>query len=129
MGFNMILNLNKDQEAIIQKALKEFKGQIDTFESALGALIIGQHYGWRVLKIIHSPATYKKYEKLLGLSFEDICPERGALAHKSIGLMVADKMNSFWAVVLGKIEVKNKLRITTDQKEIDKAVKNAEEQS
>lgn len=74
--------------------------------------MIGRLYGWRVLKMIHNPSTYRKYEKILGLKFTDICPERTDLSYKSRGLAAADKMNSFWAVVRGEKLVKGKVELT-----------------
>ena len=51
------LNLSEEQEQIILKNIKEFRGVGTTLESALGALIMGQYFGWRVLKILHNPLT------------------------------------------------------------------------
>ncbi|MEH6542466.1 MAG: hypothetical protein V7721_00860 [Porticoccaceae bacterium] len=100
--------LTKEQNQTITKAIDGYRGQAPTLESALGAVLIGHRYGWRVLKVIHSPATYKKYEKILGVKFQDICPERGPKASRSMGLKIADRLNSFWAVATGKKKIPNK---------------------
>jgi hypothetical protein len=105
---DFVLTLNKDQSKAVQVAIREFHGQIDVLESALGALIIGQHYGSRVLQMVHSPATIRKYESVIGLTYTDLCPERGTLAFKSIGLSMADKLGGFWKVVTGKVKVERK---------------------
>jgi hypothetical protein len=60
------LNLSEEQEQILLQNIKEFRGVGTTLESALGALIMGQYFGWRVLKILHNPLTYRRYEKILG---------------------------------------------------------------
>ncbi len=44
-------------------------------ESALGMLFVGHAFGWRVLYMIHSVATIRKYEKVLGISLQAL-PER-----------------------------------------------------
>lgn len=98
---------SSDREQVL-KVIDEFKGHVGTLESALGALIIGQHYGWRVLKIAHGNRTYNNYQKILGIRFEDVCPERTELSHRSVALSIADKAGSFWAVVRGKQKVPNK---------------------
>ena len=41
------LNLSEEQEQILLKNIKEFRGVGTTLESALGALIMGQYFGWR----------------------------------------------------------------------------------
>lgn len=47
-------------------------------ESAIGALITGQLFGYRVLELVHSFYTRKKYCGLLGIkSFRDVCPAHG----------------------------------------------------
>lgn len=103
-----LLKLTKEQDLQILKTVDEYKGFPDKLENALGALILGQHYGWRVLKIIHGPATYKKYEKLLGVEFKKVCPEQTKLSSKNYGYKIAKKMKSFWAVVMGKTKVEGK---------------------
>lgn len=104
----LLIDLTKDQTKRTTKAIETYKGQMPVLESAIGALAIGQKFGWRVLQIVHSSATLKKYERVLDLKFKDVCPERTDLSRKSVGLAVADKIQSFWAVALGKHPVKNK---------------------
>ena len=111
---NKLLKLSSEEEARLVKAIREFKGQVPVLESAMGALLVGQHYGWRVLKIVHNQTTYNKYEKILGVKFQDVCPERTDLSKKSVGLKIADAANSFWAVVRGKIEAPGKTLVTED---------------
>lgn len=103
-----LLKLTPEHEQQLIKAINGFSGTGTTLESALGAAVLGQHYGWRVLRILHSPSTYSKYEKILGVTFKELCPERGPLAPRSVGLSVADRIKSFWAVVMGREKVENK---------------------
>lgn len=116
------LNLSEEQEQIILKNIKEFRGVGTTLESALGALIMGQYFGWRVLKILHNPLTYRRYEKILGLSFQDVCPETtGYSETKSVGYAISQKLGSFWAVVMGKRKVEDK-GLIENQGEVEKHV-------
>ena len=107
-----LLKLTKDQEQQVLLKVEEYKGNSSSLENALGALIIGQHYGWRVLKIIHGPATYKKYEKILDIDFQEVCPEVTRLSTKNYGYKIAKNLKSFWAVVMGKTKVEGKRDFT-----------------
>lgn len=103
-----LLLLNKEQNDHLSRVVAEYRGQVPVLESALGALIVGQHYGTRILQLAHGQATLKKYETILGMSFADLCPEKGRFAYKSIGLKAAEKLGGFWKVVTGKEKVERK---------------------
>jgi hypothetical protein len=88
---------------IIKEATFNFKGDAKTLESAIGAIFIGQIYGWRVLRMMHGSNTYVLYEKLLNIKFNEVCPDKGPLSQRSLGLAIADKLGGFWKVVTGKV--------------------------
>ena len=50
---------------LIDKAIKEYQGDIDVLASAIGYLMIGRKFGWRVIFFMHRQSTIKKYEKVL----------------------------------------------------------------
>lgn len=100
--------LTEEQNAIVTEHTRQFKGQLTTLSAALGAIALGRQYGWRVLKIVHSPATLKKYEAVIGLSYEDICPETTEFSSRNVGFRLYQKVGAFWKVVLGHIKVENK---------------------
>ena len=79
-----------------------------TMESAIGAVVIGQHLGWRGLKMVHNPSTYNKYEKLIGVKFKDICPEETKYSKRLLGIAIAKKIGAFWDIVMGRRNIKNK---------------------
>ena len=117
-----LLVLSEEDEQTILQHMKEFRGVGTTLESALGALILGQYFGWRVLKLLHNPATYRIYEKVLGIEFKTVCPEITELGRKkSIGYAITEKLGSFWAVVMGKRKVADKGKIG-DQSEVERHV-------
>jgi hypothetical protein len=104
-----LLVLNLETEQIILQHMDSFRGVGTTLESALGALVLGQYFGWRVLKIMHNPSTYRRYETVLGVKFKDVCPEITETGkRKSIGYAITQKLGSFWAVILGKRKVPQK---------------------
>lgn len=78
-----------------------FTGDGHKLERALGAYSLGQLYGWRVLRMLHSGATIANYEAILGDSFENLCPERTSLSSRNLGLRIADALSSFWRVARG----------------------------
>lgn len=117
-----LLVLDDEAEQRILQNMKEFRGVGTTLESALGALVLGQFFGWRVLKILHNPATYRKYEKVLGIEFKNLCPEITDFGQKkSIGYAITEKLGSFWAVVMGKRKVADK-GLIDNQAEVEKHV-------
>jgi len=125
-----LLVLDEETEQVILQQMREFRGIGTTLESALGALVLGQYFGWRVLKLLHNPATYRRYEKALGIEFKNVCPEITELGKKkSIGYAITEKLGSFWAVVMGKRKVPEKGMIANKEEvnrhvaEIDKEEK------
>jgi len=89
---------------VVDRAVGCFQGDLNDLESAIGMLLIGRHYGWRVVFLIHSPATIRKYTRLLGLkNLRDVLPEVGVLAHRSNAWRLLDDGKNFWKVVRGQI--------------------------
>lgn len=97
-----------DLDEIIKQACVNYHGEAAILESAIGALFIGRLYGWRVLRIVHMRTTYNRYQKVLGVDFKTVCPERGVLSYRSIGLKVADKLGQFWHVAAGKRKIEDR---------------------
>ena len=62
--------------------------------------------------MMHNQATYRKYEQILGVSFQETCDERTDFTTKLAGIRIADKAKSFWAVVRGEIDAPDKTLIT-----------------
>ena len=104
-----LLDLDPETEQRILQALDDIQGMGTTIESALGALVIGQYFGWRVLRLMHNPATYRKYEKVLGIKFQEHCLPITAIGkQRSIGYAITEAIGSFWAVIMGKRKVTDK---------------------
>lgn len=98
-------------EQIEMRAVIHFSGQLDELESALGMLRLGHHLGWKVLYMIHSKKTIRKYEEILDIKIRDIFPEKGPSADRSVGLNVAERFSNFWKVVSGEIKIENRREI------------------
>jgi len=93
--------------AHLNERIRVFQGNFDSLESALGALVIGRVAGWRVLRLLHAPKTYRFYEGILDLDFqgvfpwsgEPVMPERGPYAKKSVALKITDTVGGYWDMV------------------------------
>jgi len=99
---------------IVDRAALNFRGQADELENAIGMLMIGRIYGWRVLVIVHNKRTIKKYEEILGINIREMFPPEGPLAHKSLGYKVASTFSNFWKVVSGDIKIENRREIGSE---------------
>lgn len=89
---------------IIYEAVMEFEGQADELESAIGSLFFGLFYGWRVLYVVHSKRTIRKYEAILGVQFREVLPETTAFSNQSLGFEIVEKVSNFWKAVGGPLE-------------------------
>lgn len=93
-------------KAIEEAAIANFRGQLDELESALGMLRMGHHFGWKVLYLIHSKRTIRKYEGILGdIKIREIFPETGPSSYRSYGFAYAEKFSNFWKVAGGDIKI------------------------
>ena len=87
------------------KAIMDFRnGAATELESALGMLYLGHAFGWKVLYIIHSASTVRKYERILGIVAKEEFPEETHHSDRSIAFGVAKKVSNFWKAVRGEVE-------------------------
>ncbi len=93
---------------VVDTAVTNFQGGADELENAIGMYMIGRHVGWRVLVLIHSKRTIKKYEDILGINVREEFPEEGPNVAKSIGYRIAKGVSNFWKVVSGEEKVENR---------------------
>jgi hypothetical protein len=89
-------------------AIVNFKGQLDELESAIGMLRMGHHFGWKVLYLIHSKRTIRKYEDILSMKIRDVFPETGPSSYRSYGFNLAETYSNFWKVAGGDIKIANR---------------------
>lgn len=102
------LEIDSELEDFLCEHIADFKGHGNQLQSALGALVLGRHYGMRALRIMHSPATIRKYDRALGKKLADLCPKETHLSNKIVGVQFADKIGAFWDVVTGRRTVADK---------------------
>ena len=94
---------DKQLVELIDKAIKGFKGNSETLGAAIGYLMLGRKFGWRVMYFMHSQGTVRKYEKILSIRSEDVMPEEGSLARKALAFEAMKKVSNFWKAVKGEI--------------------------
>jgi hypothetical protein len=93
---------------IVEKATRNFNGQFDELENALGMLMIGRLVGWKLLVFIHNKRTIRKYEEILGINVREAFPEEGPLAVKSPAYAVVKDLGNFWKAVSGSVKVEDR---------------------
>jgi len=94
----------KQEREMIEKAIKDFRGDLTHLEAAIGAYLVGKEVGWKVAYLAHDKRTIRKFEKILGdINFREVLPEEGRWAHKSIAFVAAQKISNFWKAVKGEI--------------------------
>lgn len=94
----------KDAIQTVDSAIESLKkGNLGQLESAIGALMVGRHYGWKPLYLIHDKKTLRRYEEILGVEFRDVLAEVGPIAQRSVAYRLALKAGNFWKSVKGEI--------------------------
>lgn len=95
---------DKELLALIDRAVDDYHGNLNDLGSAIGMLMLGRRYGWKVMLLIHSQGTVRKYLKMLGIkSLRDVVPELGELAPRSNAWRLVEGTNNFWKVVRWQI--------------------------
>lgn len=104
--------------SIEREAIANFSGQLDDLLAALGVLRMGDHFGWRVLVLIHNKRTIRKYEEILNIRVKEFFPAEGSQSHRSNGYTLATKLNSFWKAVSGDVKIENRRTIKESDEEL-----------
>lgn len=91
-----------ERYAFMDKAIRQTDLQLDELESALGMYMIGFHFGWKVLYVIHSKKTIRKYEEILGISVREVFDEFGPDAERTNAYKITQAVSSFWKMVSGE---------------------------
>ena len=89
-----------DQELMqkIEEVTKEYKGDISHLYEAVGMIVIGRLFGWRVMRLSTSSRVWGDAKKLFG-DPKDLMLERERYAYKSVGLKIVDTAGEYWEVI------------------------------
>jgi hypothetical protein len=93
---------------LMDEAIVRFEGNLDELEAALGMYMMGRHFGWKVLYIIHSKKTIRKYEEILGISVRDAFDAVGPDADRSNGYRAIQAVSNFWKAISGETPIEGK---------------------
>ena len=74
---------------------------VDELESALGMYLLAHHVGWKVLYLVHSKKTIRKYEEILGIKLSEVFDEFGPDAHRTNAYKIIKAVSNFWKLVSG----------------------------
>ena len=93
---------------LLDEAIVRFEGNLDELESALGMYMIGRHFGWKVLYLLHSKRTIRKYEEILGISVREEFDPEGPDADRSNGFRALKSVTNFWKAISGETPIPDK---------------------
>ena len=96
---------------VTEAAIHNFSGDLSELESAIGMYAIGRHFGWKVLYIIHSKSTIRKYEKILGCLIREEFPEVGPDAKRTNGYRLLETVSNFWKAISGSQPIPNRRQV------------------
>lgn len=88
----------------IDTVCTDFKGQLDDLYKVVGMLVVGQLYGWRVMRLVASRSVWTNSIKFFG-DPKLLMPERGNLWQKSVGLRAVDALDAYWDVIKGVVKL------------------------
>ncbi|WP_293367907.1 hypothetical protein [Nevskia sp.] len=91
--------------ALIENSFDCFQGSADSWESAVGMMFLGKYMGWKIVHLVHSQATVKKYEKILGINVKtDFDPITDA-SRRSNAWKAIEGFSNFWKAVKGETDI------------------------
>lgn len=84
----------------IEKVSTSYHGQIDDLYKAVGMIIIGRLFGWKVMRLATPRSTWLKATKLFG-DPKLLMKDEEKLAYKSFALNFIKNTTEFWDYVRG----------------------------
>lgn len=100
-------------DSVIRR-LPPYSYGIDEIESAIGMYALAHHVGWKVLYLVHSKKTIRKYEDILGIKLSEVFEEFGPDAHRTNAYRIIKAVSNFWKLVSGD----EKSPVDLDKKQI-----------
>ena len=93
------------RHAVMDEAIRSFRGNLDELEGAVGMYMLGHRMGWKVLYIIHSKKTVRQYEAILGIDVRAEFEEEGPDVERSLGFLAVRAVSNFWKFVSGEVKI------------------------
>ncbi len=95
--------LTEKEQKHLHHILTTYKGRGDHLQDALGALLIGKVYGWRVLRVMYGGKVYARFQRDLELDFKEWCEPETEFAARHRGYQMALKVEDFWKLIRGEV--------------------------
>lgn len=89
---------DKELNDKIDEVTKGYKGDISHLYEAVGMIVIGRLFGWRVMRLTSGRRVWSDATKLFG-DPKELMEEKGRYYEKSVGAAIVDKMGNYWEVV------------------------------
>ena len=93
---------------VVERAIDNFSGNQDELEAAIGMYMLGRHFGWKELVLIHNKRTIRKYEEILDIDIREEFPEETPVSERSNGYKLAKTLSNFWKAVSGDTAVRDR---------------------
>jgi hypothetical protein len=95
--FQTVKIMMNDKELMekIEGATRAYQGDIGYLYEAVGMVVIGRLFGWRVMRLVSSNRCWIHAKTLLG-DPKGLMPERGPCYDKSVGMRFIDKTGDYW---------------------------------
>ena len=103
--------LNPELSSKIESICSEYHGQLDDLYQAIGVVVAGQLFGWRVMRLVSTRSNWKLATDLFGdLKDPQLMPEYGVYCERSLGLHLTRELGDYWKVIRGIIKVPQEKR-------------------
>lgn len=86
---------------------------LTSIQGAIGALFIGQHFGLRLLRLLHTSKTLRQYEQFYGAPLETLIPQHGKQIDRSFAWTFIKTGKDYWSGVARKFKITGKDLIDT----------------
>lgn len=91
--------LNDEQLMVkIEEVTKDYKGDISHLYEAVGMIVVGRLFGYRVMRLVSARRTLSDALKLFG-DLSELMHEKEKYYNKSLGMRVVDTMGDYWEVI------------------------------
>ncbi len=98
-----LMLLTDDQQKHLHQVLTTYQGPGNPLRDALGALLIGKTYGWRVIRVMYGGSAYARYQETLKLDFKQWCEPETEYAGRHRGYQMVGKLEDFWKIIRGDV--------------------------
>lgn len=92
----------QERYELMDAAIRRSGFQINELESALGLYMIGFHFGWKVLHLVHSKRTIARCEEILGIKVTEVFEPIGPDADRTNAFKIISAASNFWKAVSGE---------------------------